>query len=326
MKAASAAFKTMLATYQTLFGCDLYTITLVAGTILRYTSGPRDIVFEGNTYLCAKSGVVPGFSRGNIKLAIGLMVENIEVNIVFDSTTFILSTTPSAFANAGGFDNARVKIDKLLTPDQTFQDVSRGVINLYNGVVTDVHTTNTKCQLNVASDMISLNAQFPRNYFLPSCNNSLFDGGCGLNKESLAVTATCTAGNTVKTLTASGLTQPSEYFALGYVVVLTGVNAGLVRSVKASVSGSLSLLYPLPVACANGDTFKAYPGCNKTQATCRDKFSNLGRFRGFPFVPTMEQIELGSAGTAPPDSGNNGGGGLIDLGRGPGGGADFFQQ
>jgi hypothetical protein len=37
-----------------------------------------------------------------------------------------------------------------------------------------------------------------------------------------------------------------------------------------------------------GDTFTAYPGCDKTQNTCTSKFNNLVNFGGFPYVPVPE--------------------------------------
>ena len=47
---------------------------------------------------------------------------------------------------------------------------------------------------------------------------------------------------------------------------------------------------PLPNVPAVGDTFSVFPGCDKTKTTCAGKFSNIARFRGFPFVPVPETI------------------------------------
>jgi uncharacterized phage protein (TIGR02218 family) len=51
---------------------------------------------------------------------------------------------------------------------------------------------------------------------------------------------------------------------------------------------NFTLLNPLPLVPSAGDAFTAYPGCDKTQATCTTKFANLGAFRGFPFIPQPE--------------------------------------
>ncbi len=36
---------------------------------------------------------------------------------------------------------------------------------------------------------------------------------------------------------------------------------------------------------APGDAFDAVAGCDKSFATCRDRFGNAVNFRGFPFTP-----------------------------------------
>jgi uncharacterized phage protein (TIGR02218 family) len=322
MKTVSAGFKSMLTSAQSLMVADLYTITLLSGTVLYYTDAPVDITYGGNTYLHASEGsTVPGLGRGPIKLAIGLQVESLQVDILYDGDTRIQSKTPGAFANAGGFDGARVQVDKFLTP--SLADTSRGIVNLFTGTVADVSAGSGKVTLNVSSDLVYLNAAFPRNYFLPQCNNALFDTNCGLAKASYAVAAT-TTGSTVTSITATGLTQASGYFAQGYVVITSGANAGLTRSVKDFSGGVLTLLYPLPGACAAGDTFTAYPGCDKTQATCSAKFANLPHFRGFPYVPTPEVIEMG--GNAPNNTSGGGAGiGPGGVGRGGGGQNNRFD-
>lgn len=298
MKTVTAGFKTMLQTYQSLLICDLYTITLRSGSVLYITDAPVNITYGGHTFTASVSDNEPGIMRGAIKLALGLQVDSIEVTMLYDSGTVLFGSTPGAFAIAGGFDGARVKIDKLLTPD--FADTTRGVANLFNGTVSEVSAGSGRVTMNVDSDVVYLNAAFPRNYLLPSCNNALFDSACTLNKATYAVAGTCTAGNTVTHLKASAITTGN--YALGYVVINTGANAGLVRSVKLFASGDFTLLYPLPVACATGDTFTAYPGCDKTEAMCDSAYANRLHFRGFPFVPTPEQVDMGTTtGSAPGD-------------------------
>ncbi|MEI8325522.1 MAG: phage BR0599 family protein [Betaproteobacteria bacterium] len=71
---------------------------------------------------------------------------------------------------------------------------------------------------------------------------------------------------------------------------MTGANAGIGRTIKAQAGGVLTSVQPWPSAVTIGDTFTVYPGCDKTQATCSSKFSNLARFRGYPYVPAPETI------------------------------------
>lgn len=323
MKSVSAGFKTMLSTSQSLLAADLYTITLRAGTVLRYTSCHRALAVAGNNYLCRSAGnSVPGVSRGPIKMAVGLAVESITVEILFDGNTLINSLSPGVFATAGGLDGARIRIDRLLTDD--WDNTTRGVVNLFDGLVSEAAIDAQVVKLNCASGLVYLHAAFPPRLLQPPCNNALFDSRCGLSKAAWAAAGTAGAGSTSAVINAAALTQGTNYFAKGYIVVNTGLNAGLTRTVRSSVSGQLTLVYPLPYPMAPGDTLTAYPGCAKTLAAC-DAFGNRPRFGGFPFMPDPETVQLGRAGSAPGDSSGGGGGGMGPP-RGPGGRNGNFQQ
>lgn len=327
MKSISNAFLTMLQTSQQLVKADLYTFTLGNGTVLRYTSAQQAIVHNGNTYLAAFLDSAPGFRRGNTSCSIGLNVDTLEVDILYDAATRINGLTPGAFVQAGGFDNAMLEVDVALAPNWT-NPVANGVVNLFTGIVSDITADAGMVKLNVSSQLIRLGTSFPRNYLLPQCNNALFDTVCALNAATYAVNGTVSGTGTLTTFN-SNLTQADSYFALGRVVWLTGANAGLTSRVKAyaHASGAFTITYPLAQAPANGDTFTAYPGCDKTRGTngCA-KFNNLIHFRGFPYVPTPETLELGSQGAPPAQSGGGGGGGMGSLGRGGGGASTTFKQ
>jgi uncharacterized phage protein (TIGR02218 family) len=322
MKAISIALKTLLSTSNSLLGCDLYTLTLANGTILRYTDTNIPITFGGFTFAASLLDSAPGFERSSVRCALGLQAETMEIDILYDGSTLIQGVTPGAFANAGGFDGARISVDKLLTDD--FANTTRGVVNVFSGLVSGVQAGSTRVILHAATDLIYLNSAFPRNYYLPACNHALFDAGCGLVKSVYAISGTVTGG-TAKHIS-SALAQADGFFALGYVVMTSGANLGLQRSVKAFSGGGFDLLYPFPVACANGDTFTGYPGCDKTQTTCTTKFANAARFRGFPYVPPPETVVNGMNGQSPGRDSTGDGGGIASIGRGPGGQKNGFQQ
>lgn len=331
MKNVSSGFLSMVQGNEYLMRCDLYTITLQSGAVWHYTNAPVNITFGGNTYQAANTdNGIPGFTRGAVKLSLGLQVETLDVTLLCDQSTTVWNSTQSipAFAAAGGFDNATIKIDTLLTTSAW--DTTNGVVNLFTGVVSDVSVKTGQVKLSVASNLIYLNAAFPRNYFLPDDNNALFSPASGLSASAWAVNGSVTAA-TSTSVSDSAFTQAAGWFALGYVVFTSGACNGLTRTVKASdASGNLTLLYPLPSVPAVGDTFTAYPGYDKTQATCQSKFNNLAHFRGFPYVPTPEVLELGGAGSPPNDTSGGGaglgGGGGGGIGRGSGGQFGRFAQ
>ena len=78
------------------------------------------------------------------------------------------------------------------------------------------------------------------------------------------------------------------YYDNGQIIFTSGVNNGLVKAVKSYFDQQFLFNSPLPFAPSAGDTFIAYPGCDKTQATCTNTFGNLVNFEGFPYVPAPE--------------------------------------
>lgn len=330
MKSVSADFLRMLEDNATLVEADLYTFTLASGVVLRYTSAQINIVYDGNTYQAAFLDSAPGFHRGQWSCTRGLQSNEMEIDILFDASTLLNGVAPAAFVNAGGFDNCNVRIDKALAPDWS-NPVVNGVVNLFVGIVGQAKTEAGKIDLTVNDMLAYLQTTFPSNYVLPQCNHCLFDAGCGLTKATYAAEGTVTAAGGSPTLTVFGttLTQADGWFALGSVVWTSGKNNGLVCPVKSytNANGQITLIYPTGVVPAVGDTFTAYPGCDKTQSTCTSKFNNTTHFRGFPYVPTPETLEVGGQGSQPPvTTGGAGGAGLRGIARGPGGQSGSFTQ
>ncbi len=90
--------------------------------------------------------------------------------------------------------------------------------------------------------------------------------------------------------TASGLGAfAGEFFSRGKLVWTTGANEGLVSEIKRhGVSAgvhTLELWLPCPSPIEIGDAFDITAGCDKQFATCKAKFDNAERFRGFPHMP-----------------------------------------
>jgi hypothetical protein len=110
---------------------------------------------------------------------------------------------------------------------------------------------------------------------------------CQFDRESLSITFSAGDGSTQTVITnAPSSTGP---FTLGTITGVTGLNAGLSRTIVAFLSGGtvtvkLAFLFPI----VTGDQFHLLPGCDRTIATCTNVFSNAAHFGGFPFIPTPE--------------------------------------
>ncbi|MDE1988903.1 MAG: DUF2163 domain-containing protein [Betaproteobacteria bacterium] len=319
MKTISSAFLTMLQTSETLVMANLYQFTLPSGSIFYWTDAQQNITYNGNTYLAAYLDSQPGFERGSTKTSIGLQSDDLEIDILYDTNTRINGMTPAAFALAGGFDHAQVIVSKALAPNWS-NPVVNGVVSLFTGIVGEIQADSGKVKLTVNSTLRLLNTAFPRNYFLPQCNHALFDSGCTLLASNFAVAGTVSGSSNTLTYFGSNTTKAANYFALGYVVWLTGANAGLKSFVKSTDgSGNFTLAYPLGAIPSSGDTFTAYPGCDKTLSTCLTTFNNLQHNRSFAFVPTPETLEAGPGSSPPAAMGGLGGSGISQVRRGPGG-------
>ena len=100
-------------------------------------------------------------------------------------------------------------------------------------------------------------------------------------------TNTVQAGSTVNKLISLSA-KADGFYDNGQIVFTSGANNGLTKAVKSYSGQQFFFNSPLPSAPNAGDTFIAYPGCDKTQATCTAKFNNLVNFGGFPYVPAPE--------------------------------------
>lgn len=284
MKTASGLLVTMLGSNTAILMADLYTITLHDGTILRWTSADIDIVSGGNTFSSRYANGVPLLKRGKVREVVGLEVDTLEITIMRGGAlTFLNLPFPLAAAN-GAFDGASIKLERAFMV--SWGDTPETIVR-FEGNVADVKPSSTQIVLTVKSELEKLNVVLPHTVFMPQCSHALYDAGCGLSRAAFTVTGTATGTPTTLSIP-SAVSGAADYYKLGVLSMTTGQAAGAKRAIKSFASGTFGLSIPLPVAPVAGDQFAVYPGCDKLQATCNTKFSNLTRFRGFPYVPRPE--------------------------------------
>lgn len=289
MKTHSPALIALLNGSAQFIMADLYTITLVTGTVLRYTSADIDITHAGATY----SARGPLIQRGTVRTVLGLEVDKLDLTIsprliATDLTAaHTLNGQPFiAAALSGALDGAMVTLHRAFLSSWSQPPV--GAVVMFHGQVSDVSGSRSSLSVDVKSALELLNTKLPRNLYQASCMHTLYDAGCAVNKAALTVNGTVTGTNGTGQWLQSGLNQSLGWFDQGVLTFTSGANAGVQRTVKAFATGQFWFVLPLPSAPTVGDAFSVYPGCDKTQTTCSAKFSNLPRFRGFPYVPVPE--------------------------------------
>jgi uncharacterized phage protein (TIGR02218 family) len=150
--------------------------------------------------------------------------------------------------------------------------------------------------------------RFPRVRIQGTCNNTVFDMGCGLVRSAWKFIATVSVPGApgwpfvfgltgLDRVTGSDPTYTENWFAGGWIEV--GGDRIRIRSSTLPSGGVFSVqLARDPSPFVNvGDAVVLYPGCDGLFGTCTDKFSNRNNFLGHPLMPRANPslIKLGGS-------------------------------
>lgn len=264
--------------------CDLYTIGLAGGGVLRYTDNDLPITYQSQTW-----GIGPKLSRSEVRTTVGIDVDDLPVTLAAEDSVLINGVPLMAFVSRGGLDNGRILVERA------FRGVGdadlAGKIYVFSGRIAEVSGNRFEKELVIKGDTEVLNVMVPRDVYQPHCRNTLFDGPCGLNRAAWGVPGSATAaGDALGMTIPHGLSEAAGWFDRGRVTMTSGPNSGITRSVRRHTTGIIELLQPLPYPITLGATFLAYPGCDRRVETCGTKFSNRLRFRAEPWIPTPETV------------------------------------
>lgn len=308
MKTAPAALVAYMQANEQFILANLYTVTLIDGTILRWTDAQQDVSVPqpGGAVLVwtADDLLVQGIKY---KSAVGLDVDEQTVRLSYWPAGSPKATmiTPVATGSAvpiaqalqeGLFDGALLQWDRVVLPEWGGIPVGNGAANpdgsISDGrVVMNVGLTGAlkvgriETQMTVRSHLKLLDITMPRNFWQPTCLHTFCDAGCTLQKANFAASGTVGTGATNLVVPWSG--AAADIYDQGTIVFGSGQNAGVKAGIKKSSAGSLTLSYPLDYVPAEGDVFTAYQGCVKTHARCQ-LLGNTAHFRAYPDVPAPE--------------------------------------
>jgi uncharacterized phage protein (TIGR02218 family) len=282
MKPASSALMTILGSSQ-FFMADCYSFTLQDGAIVRYTSADQDLKDAATGNVFASGG--PYFERSKVKFSRGVEVDELDITVTSKPTDLLEGAPWFQALVAGIMDGAEIQLDRAFMP--SFGDTSAGLVTLFAGRVAEVDIGRAQATIKANTHLELLNLQWPWRLFQPGCSRALFDAGCGLTKSSFGAAYAIAAGSTTTTLQ-TDYSQPDGTASLGTLTFTSGALSGKSYSIRQQTGGAFLLTVPVPIPPAAGDAITVYPGCDKQQATCQTKFSNLQHFEGFPYVPVPE--------------------------------------
>lgn len=282
MKAASAALISFLGSLRPtsdapVLAADCYTIWLATGTVLTYTDLDIPVALNGYTYQ-ANSILVSGL---RYRACCGVNVDAQQVTISARPIDTIGKIPFLQAVQQGLLDGAEIQREKAFFTSWGAPPI--GSVILFKGRIAQIDSIGrTSAQVTVASDLVLLDIDMPRNVYQANCQHVLYSPHCGVASGTYSATGAVAAGSTKTQVEWSGA---NIAYQQGTIAFTSGANTGATATIKAAGSGWLQLAYPLPNVPGVGDIFSAAYGCDHTMATCQSRFNNLKQFRGFPYVP-----------------------------------------
>jgi uncharacterized phage protein (TIGR02218 family) len=186
---------------------------------------------------------------------------------------------------AGRFDGAEV--DHWLVD---WRRPERRVL-LFRGTLGEIRRTDNVFEAELRGLTEALNLPVGRT-ITRTCDRILGDAKCKVDlsdpaySHSTAVTSATPDG---RLQLADGGRFADGWFVGGVLLWTSGENVGLRSSIKLDrrMQGQRAIALGLaPVLEVRpGDGVRLTAGCDRRMETCRDKFSNLLNFRGFPHIP-----------------------------------------
>lgn len=263
--------------------CRCWTLKRRDNVVLGFTDHDQDITLDGVIHR-ARSGL----EASEVSTELGFAVASADVAGVLHAAGL-----READIRRGLYDGAEVRISlvnwaassqKQLLDVMIIGEIRRGD----NAFVAELRTAAHR-----------FDEQQGRIYTM-ACAADLGDSRC---RKSVAVTASSVAVTDGRSSVGlSGLGSFAKgWFEGGRLSFASGANAGHQVEIRQhDVVGSQAVLHlwlETPLVIAIGDSVELTPGCNKSFAMCRSKFSNGVNFQGFPHILGTE-ILLQVAGEA----------------------------
>lgn len=254
------------------------------GTILRFTDHDRDIAVDGSTYTPA-DGLSSTAERHNENLG---SRDTSYSGIVSDSSITVEDLEAGRYREA--------KVTEYLV-DWTRPDV--GPLRTKNFWINDIVFTDEMWEAEVEGLTSYLRQKFGRK-FTRECDTDLFSTECGVTRATYELTGQAVSSVVTqrKKFQTDITSIEDDWFNDGELTWTSGNNSGITCPIKdyTETGGVVELWLPTPFDVSVSDEFDIVPGCNKLSGAddsighCKNKFSNLVNFQGFPFIPGTDKM------------------------------------
>lgn len=245
------------------------------GQVMGFTDHDHDIAFGGVSYAAAT-----GLDAAQRTSELGFAIGGGEVAGALTSASLAADDIA-----AGLYDGARVEIwlvDWREPAQRLLLDV---------GSIGEVSRSDHAFTAELRSVMLRLD-ETRGGVYRASCAADLGDSRCGVDLTAPAMrgAGTVTLAGGANGFRCAGLDgYATGWFTHGRLQWTSGDNSGAVFDIKLhqAAYGIVEVLLWGEVLrpMASGDGFAVTAGCDRSFATCRDRFANGQNFRGFPHMP-----------------------------------------
>jgi len=242
------------------------------GVGIGLTAHDRDLMIDGNLYRAS-----PGMTPSAIERGDGSDPDSTDVEGAMSSRAI-----SEADLLGGRWDGARVSLFAVDWSDVTHR------VALGGGTVGAVETHDGAFTAELRGLAAVLDRPLSEETS-PECRAELGDGRCRVRMAGRRRLVTVVAVED-EAVTLDATEPVPNGWGNGGLRWLDGANAGLEDSIVAS-AGAVVTLRTLPrFAVAPGDRAEVSEGCDKSIATCADRFANVANFRGEPYLPGIDLL------------------------------------
>lgn len=241
------------------------------GVTLGFTTHDRDLWFGGILHRAA-----PGMLPSAIRRTVGFEDDPGDVEGALSH-----GAVSEADLAAGRYDGARIASG--IVDWDTLECAT-----LYAGEISAVSREGSGFRAEIASAKARL-ARDPVPLSSPSCRARFCGPGCGLNPASFERRANAIALDADAGTVTLDATDSSPYL-YGTLRWLGGPRTGSTSRIVEVSGATVTLADPVDFEMAESLQVRLREGCDRTIATCTQRFGNAANFRGEPFLPGNDML------------------------------------
>ncbi|WP_294395365.1 DUF2163 domain-containing protein [uncultured Sphingomonas sp.] len=243
------------------------------GVALGFTSHDRDLLHDGLLYRAA-----PGMTPSAVSLTDGFEVDTLEI-----AGALTHDAIREEDLAAGRWDGATVRLFAI-----DWSDPAAEIVPLMRGELGESNVRDGAFTAELAGPTAVL-ARPVVEETSPDCRANLGDERCRIDMADRVRLARVT-GWDGQALTIDVAEPVANAYGSGRLRWIGGTNSGLSSLIALSEGNRLVLRDDPPAVPVVGTLVEISEGCDRTIATCAERFNNAANFRGEPYLPGVDLL------------------------------------